>query len=77
MGGRQGVINGLSARGYRGRQRPGEQVEDRKAASAGWAVEDGGNGRLFGQAVQDRNEGGKSGAKICAAQSQGGGWEGE
>ena len=36
----------------------------------------GGNRHLFGQAVQDRNEGGKLGVKSGAAQSQGGGWEG-
>ena len=40
-------------------------------------MEAGGNGRLFGQKVQDRNEGGKSGAKSGAAQSQGGGREEE
>ena len=34
-------------------------------------------GSLFGQAVQDRNKEGKSGAKSGAAQFQGGGWEGE
>ena len=45
--------------------------------SAGQEVEAGGNGSLFGQAFQDRNEGGKSGAKSGAAQSQGGGWEGK
>ena len=53
-----------------------EQVEGGKTASAGRAVEAGRNGRLFGQAVQDRNEGGKLGAKSGAAQSQGGRWEG-
>ena len=34
------------------------------------------DGSLFGQSVQDRNEGGKSGVESGAAQSQGGGWEG-
>ena len=36
-----------------------------------------GSGRFFGRAVQDQNEGIKSGAKSGAAQSQGGAWEGE
>ena len=40
--------------------------------SAGRAVEAGGNGRLFGQAFQDQNEGAKLGRKSGAAQSQGG-----
>ena len=53
-----------------------EQVKGGKTASAGRAVEASGNGRLFFQVVQDRNEGGKSGAKSGADQSQGGGWEG-
>ena len=39
-------------------------------------MEAGGNGNLFGQAVQDRNEGGKLSVKSGAARSQGGGWEG-
>ena len=39
-------------------------------------VEVGRNGRLLGQVVQDRNEGGKPGAKSGAAQYQGGGCEG-
>ena len=56
---------------------PGEQVEGVKTASAGRAVETGGNGFLFGQAVQDRNEDGQLGAKSGAAQSKGGRWEGE
>ena len=38
-------------------------------------MEDGRNGRLFGQAFQDRNKGGKTSAKINAAQSQGVGYE--
>ena len=53
-----------------------EQVEGGKTASAGRAVEAGGNGRLFVQVVQYQNYGGKSGVKSGAAQSQGGGWEG-
>ena len=54
-----------------------EQVEVGKTVSAGRLVEDGGNGLLFGQAFQDWNEGGNSGAKSGAAQSQGGEWEGD
>ena len=45
--------------------------------SAGRAVKDGGNVRLFGQVIQDRNEGGKLGTKSGADQSKGGRWEGE
>ena len=56
LDGEQGVRNGLTERGYRGLQGPGEQVEGGKIASAGRAVEAGGNGCLFGQADQDRNE---------------------
>ena len=67
---------GIAERGCRGQQGPGEQVEGGKTASAGRAAESGGNGRLFGQAVQDRKEGGISGVKSGAAQSWGGGWEG-
>ena len=68
---------GIAERGCRGQQGPGEQVEGGKTASAGRAAESGRNGRLFGQAVQDRKEGGISGVKSGAAQSWGGGWEGE
>ena len=39
-------------------------------------MEDGGNGRFFGQAVQDWNKGEKLGTESGAAQSQGGGGEG-
>ena len=53
-----------------------EQVKVDKRASAGRVVEVGRNGRLLGQVVQDRNEGGKPGAKSGAAQYQGGGCEG-
>ena len=58
MKGGQGRRNGLAARGYRGQQGPGEQVKGGKTASAGRAVEAGRNGRLFGQVVQYRNDGG-------------------
>ena len=75
--GGQGNRNKISAQGCRGRQGHGDQVEGGNTASTGRAVEAGRNGRLISQAVQERNEGGKSGAKRGAAQSQGGGWEGE
>ena len=65
----RGGRNGIVEWGCRGRQGPGEQVKGGKTASAGQVVEAGGNGRLFGQAVQDRNEEGKLGANIGAAQS--------
>ena len=45
--------------------------------SARRAVEARRNGRLFGQAAQDRNAGGKLVAKSGSDQSQGGGWSGE
>ena len=38
-------------------------------------MEAGGNGRLFGQALQYRNEGGKLDSKSGESQSHGGGWE--
>ena len=53
----QGGINGLVAKGCRGQQGPGEHVEGGNIVSEGRAVEAGGNGRLFDQAVQDWNEG--------------------
>ena len=70
----RGGRNNLAAQGCRCQQGPGEKVEGGKTASEGRAVEAGRNGRLFGQTVQDRNEGGKLGAKSGAAQYQGGGW---
>ena len=71
--GGQGGRNGLTAQGYRGRNGPGEQVEGGNIESVGHAVEAVRNGRLFGQAVHNRNEGGKSGAKRGEAQYQGNG----
>ena len=65
--GRQGGRNALEAQGCIGRQRPGGQVGGNNTASSVWVVEAGGNGRLFGQAVQDRNKGGKLGAKSVVA----------
>ena len=56
-----------------GGQVPGELVNGSKRASAGKAAEAGENRRLFGQAVQDWNEGGKLGEKSSAYQSKGGG----
>ena len=73
----RGDRNGPAVQGCRGRQGPGEQVEGGKTASAGRAVEAGGNERFFGQAIQDQNEGGKLYAKRGVCQSKGGGWEGE
>ena len=73
----QGGRNGLAVRGYRGRQGLGYHVEGNKTENAEREVEADGNGRLFCQAVQYRNEGGKSVAKSGAGQSQGDGWEGE
>ena len=70
----RGGRNGLAARGCRGRQGPGDQVKGGKTAIPGRAVEPGRKGCLFGQAVQDRNDGEKFGTKSSAAQSKGGGW---
>ena len=49
----------------------GWKDSERRTGGGGWRDKN-----LFGQAVQDRNEGVKSGAKSGAYQSQGGGWEG-
>ena len=67
--------NRLEDQSYRCQQIPGEQVEGGNTASAGRVVEAGRTIRLFGQEVQDRNEGGKSGAKSGADQSQHGRWD--
>ena len=40
-------------------------------------MESGRNGRLFVMAVQDWNEGGKSGENSSSDQSKGGGWKWE
>ena len=73
----KGVRHGLVAQGCRVQHGPGEQVERIKTASAGRSMQSGGNGRLFGQVDQDRNEGGKLVTNSGADQSQGGGWKGE
>ena len=72
----RGGRNGLVARGCRGLQGPEKKVKGDKTDSAGRAVEAGRNRRLFGQAVQDRKEGGKLVANSGASQSNIGGREG-
>ena len=74
--GRQGGRNGIAAQGFRRQQVPGEQFKGGNTESAGRAVEADGNGCVFGQAVQDQNEGVKLGAKSVSAPSNNCGWNG-
>ena len=70
---RQKRARGTGLQGPIGTWGAGRGRQDSECRTGGEGRRD---GSLFGQAVQDRNEGGNWVRKSGAAQSQGGGWEG-